>query len=264
MAYVKNRFANIALNGIKSKSLPNRLYCRNIPRMKIPITKMGLPQVFVFPAMIVVVMLIIAFAGHKAIMTGRAVLIVEILLVAVLVWVLAFFRDPERAIPAGEDILISPADGQISDIEIIDDERLGGKTIRIGIFLNVFNVHINRVPCAVRIEDIAYKEGEFKNALDPESARVNEANAVTMTRLCEPKDKLIVRQISGAIARRIVCVAKVGDEYSAGDRFGMIKFGSRTELYLPWRENAKVHVEIGDKVKAGLTVFVRYEQEKGV
>lgn len=227
--------------------------------MKIPITKMGLPQVAVFPAMIVTVMLIIAFAGHKDIMTGRAVLIVELVLLAALVFVMAFFRDPERVIPAGEDILISPADGQISDVEIIDDAEFGGKTIRIGIFLNVFNVHVNRVPCAVVINDIRYKEGQFKNALDPESARVNEANAVYMTRLNEPTDKIMVRQISGAIARRIVCVAKPGDEYAAGDRFGMIKFGSRTELYLPYRDNAKVLVKVGEKVKAGLTIFVRYE-----
>ncbi len=227
--------------------------------MKIPITKMGLPQVAVFPAMLLTVMLIIAFAGHKNIMTGRIVIVVEIILIIVLAWVLSFFRDPERQIPPGDNILISPADGLISDIEIIDEPQLGGKTIRIGIFLNVFNVHINRTPSAVRIEEITYKEGEFKNALDPESARVNEANALLMTRLTEPKDKLIVRQISGAIARRIVCKAKPGDEFASGDRFGMIKFGSRTELYLPHRDNAKVLVKVGDKVKAGLTIFVKYE-----
>ena len=228
--------------------------------MKIPLTKMGLPQVAVFPGMLLAIMVLIGFAWHKdIILNAKVVLVIEVVLLIVLVWVLAFFRDFERTIPEGTDILLSPADGKISDIEIVDEPEVGGKAIRIGIFLNIFNVHVNRVPCAVRVEKITYKEGEFKDARDPECARVNERNDVLMTRLDEPADKLVVRQISGAIARRIVCVAKVGDEFASGDRFGMIKFGSRTELYLPWRENAKVEVEIGDNVKAGLTVFVRYE-----
>jgi phosphatidylserine decarboxylase len=188
------------------------------------------------------------------------IIIVELLLLVVLGWVLAFFRDPVRVIPQGRDILLSPADGVVSDIETIEDcPWIEGKVIRIGIFLNIFNVHINRVPCAVKIDGIEYKEGKFKNACDPESARVNEANAVLMTRVEEPCDKLVVRQISGAIARRIVCATKTGDEFKAGDQFGMIKFGSRTELYLPYSESAKVQVEIGQKVRAGLDVFVKYE-----
>ena len=173
---------------------------------------------------------------------------------------LAFFRDPLREIDQSKDILLSPADGVVSDIEVIEDcPWIEGKVLRIGIFLNIFNVHINRVPCAVKIEGVEYKEGLFKNAMDPESARVNEANAVIMTRLDEPADKLVVRQISGAIAKRIVCAAKPGDEYKIGDQFGMIKFGSRTELYLPHSDSVKVEVTIGDKVRAGLDVFVRYE-----
>ena len=94
--------------------------------------------------------------------------------------------------------------------------------------------------------------------MNPESARVNESNDIAMTRLDTPAEKLLVRQISGAIARRIVCEAKTEQDFAGGERFGMIKFGSRTELYLPFREELKPLVKVGDKVKAGLTVFIRY------
>jgi phosphatidylserine decarboxylase len=231
--------------------------------MKIPLTKYGLPQVAVFPAMVLVVMAIILFAGKKDIMTDRVVLITEIVLIVVLAWVLAFFRDPQRDCPQDASLLLSPADGVVSDIETIDHELFeGGKAIRIGIFLNIFNVHINRMPCPVRVDKITYFPGEFKNAIDPESARVNEANQLELTRMDEPCDKLIVRQISGAIARRIVCKAKEGQEFIGGEQFGMIKFGSRTELYLPASDEAEVMVEIGQKVKAGLSTFVKYSTEQ--
>ena len=228
--------------------------------MKIPITKYGLPQVAVLPAVIVALMALVLFLSTKARLPANTIIIIELVFLLVLLWVLAFFRDPHRTIPGGDDILLSPADGVVSDIEVIEDcPWIDGKVLRIGIFLNIFNVHINRVPCAVRIDDIQYKEGQFKNAMDPESARVNESNSVIMTRLNEPKDKLVVRQISGAIARRIVCAAEPGKEYQSGEKFGMIKFGSRTELYLPHRESVKTLVKVGDKVKAGLDVFVRYQ-----
>lgn len=228
--------------------------------MRIPITRYGLPQVAVFPGIVVALMAIVLALSLKFKFGPWSLIIIEAVLLLVLIWVLAFFRDPYRVIPPGTDILVSPADGVVSDVEILDDDPvIGGKAMRIGIFLNIFNVHINRVPCAVRIDGVEYKEGLFKNAIDPESARVNESNAVTMTRLDEPEDKLVVRQISGAIARRIVCEAKAGDEFAGGDQFGMIKFGSRTELYLPFRESAKCQVKVGDKVKAGLTILVRYQ-----
>ena len=126
------------------------------------------------------------------------------------------------------------------------------------LFLNIFNVHINRVPCSVKIDKITYRKGQFKNAMNPESAKVNESNDIAMTRLDAPAEKLLVRQISGAIARRIVCAAKPEQEFAGGQKFGMIKFGSRTELYLPYHRDVKPLVKVGDKVKAGLTVFIRY------
>jgi phosphatidylserine decarboxylase len=228
--------------------------------MKIPLTKYGMPQVLVFPVCIILLMLAALLLAKFA--PKWAIISIEIVLLLLLMFALAFFRDPNRVIVKDASLLLSPADGVVSDIEIIDDcEHIGEKTLRIGIFLNVFNVHINRTPCPVRIDGTLYKEGQFKNALDPESARVNESNAVMMTRLDEPKDKLIVRQISGAIARRIVCKVEPGQEFGAGQQFGMIKFGSRTELYLPAGDNVETMVKIGDKVRAGLTVMVKYLDE---
>jgi phosphatidylserine decarboxylase len=125
--------------------------------------------------------------------------------------------------------------------------------------LSIFNVHINRAPCNAKVERISYKKGRYKNAASPESGRVNESNNLYIIRKDNPRDKLIVRQISGAIARRIVCAAKEGQELSGGEQFGMIKFGSRTELYVPARANTKCLVRTGDKVKAGQTALVRYE-----
>lgn len=227
--------------------------------MRIPITKYGLPQVAVFPAIIIVIMAAI-FIFTKPQLPTWALITVEAILLIVLIWALAFFRDPYRQIPQENNILLAPADGLVSDIAEVDDKAdIGGKALRIGIFLNIFNVHINRTPCAVTIDQITYKKGKFINAMNPDSGKVNESNEILMTRLHEPADKLLVRQVSGAIARRIVCAAKKGDKYDAGEKFGMIKFGSRTELYLPIRDNAKLQVKIGDKVKAGQSILVRYE-----
>ncbi len=181
-------------------------------------------------------------------------------MLVLLVWVLLFFRDPYRETPKDDSILLSPADGKITDIEIIDEpDFIGGKALRIGIFLSVFNVHINRSPCEAIVEGFCYKKGKYKNALYPESARVNESNAVYLRRVAQPEDRLVVRQISGAIARRIVCKAQKGAVLRIGEKFGMIKFGSRTELYLCASETAECMVKKGQKVKAGLTVMVKYK-----
>ena len=139
------------------------------------------------------------------------------------------------------------------------NDFIGEHAIRIGIFLSIFDVHINRAPCNAKVERISYKKGQHKNAASPQSQRVNESNDLCIIRTDSPKDRLIVRQISGAIARRIVCATKEGQELTGGEKFGMIKFGSRTELYVPARANIKCLVQTGDKVKAGVTPLVRYE-----
>ena len=223
--------------------------------MKIPLTGYGRPQVFVFPVLIIIAMVICG----SLLSPGGVMIAIEAVLAGLLVWVLSFFRDPARAVPKDKNLLLAPADGTIADIETVKENGfLGGSALKIGIFLSVFNVHINRSPCDVRTEKILYKKGSFKDARDPQAGKINESNDLHLIRTENPQDRLIVRQISGAIARRIVCQAKEGQNLTGGEKFGMIKFGSRTELYLPLREDAKCLVRPGDKVKAGLTALVRY------
>ena len=225
--------------------------------MKIPLTKYGWPQVFVFPMLVLVLMIMLVPAP----MPLWAVISVEAVLAIVLIWVLAFFRDPRREVPVDSNLLLAPADGRITDIDTVEEkEFIGGRAIRIGIFLSIFDVHINRAPCSATVEKILYKRGQFKDARDPNAGRINESNDLHLIRTDAPSDRLVVRQISGAIARRIVCIAEGGQKLSGGQKFGMIKFGSRTELYLPARQDAECLVQIGDKVRAGLTSLVRYKK----
>ncbi len=227
--------------------------------MRIPLTKFGWPQVVVFPAIVLAALIILPLLS-AAILPVWSIIIVELVLALFFVWSLIFFRDPDRRSPSDRNLLLAPADGRITDIETINEDNfIGGSALRIGIFMSIFDVHINRAPCDVKIEKSTYRKGKYKNAMSPEAGLVNESNDLGLVREDEPQDKLIVRQISGAIARRIVCKAETGQQLIRGEKFGMIKFGSRTELYVPISENVKCLVKIGDKVKAGLTPIVKYE-----
>lgn len=222
-----------------------------------------MPEVLVYPAAVAAMMIVFGLVGG-AFLPILAVAPIEIILAGVAVWVLSFFRDPQRRVQADDpDIigtLLAPADGRITDVEIVqENEFICASALRIGVFLSIFDTHINRSPCNARVEKVTFKPGKYKNAADPRSGQVNESNDLDLVRTDSPKDKLVVRQISGAIARRIVCQAREGQELAAGEKFGMIKFGSRTELYVPIREDLKCLVKIGDKVKAGLTPLVKYE-----
>ncbi|MGA2171625.1 MAG: phosphatidylserine decarboxylase [Sedimentisphaerales bacterium] len=226
--------------------------------MRMPLTKYGWPQVVFFPVALLVFMVVLWFGAHPTTPVWL-VQYVEIALGVVFLWTLSFFRDPQRVVPQDKDVLLAPADGTITDIETVDEnEFIKGKSLKIGIFLSIFDVHINRSPSKTKVEKIIYHEGQFLDARNLESGRVNESNDLWLTRIEPPCDKLIVRQISGAIARRIVCRTKPGDELLMGQRFGMIKFGSRTELYVPLRDDVKCIVRTGDKVMAGLTPIIRY------
>jgi phosphatidylserine decarboxylase len=232
--------------------------------MRIPLTKYGWPQVVVIPATVLLVMVVFA-VSTTALLEYRIIFAVEGILFLVLIFVLMFFRDPHRVCPADANILFAPADGRITDIEQVEENGfIGQPVLRIGIFLSLFNTHINRAPCNVRVAAITYKEGRFRNAMNPQSGRVNESNTLGLIRTDPPKDKLMVRQISGAVARRIVCDTAEGRELAGGQKFGMLKFGSRTELYVPVREEMKCLVRIGDKVKAGLTPLVKYKEKSKV
>jgi len=164
-----------------------------------------------------------------------------------------FFRDPEREIPPGDDVVVAAADGVVVDIlEIDENEVLKTKCRRVGIFLSVFDVHVNRAPIGGKITYTQHHPGKYLDARNPECSKLNEA----LTWAFEgAKATLVVRQITGAIARRIVPWAQVGQSVEKGFRFGMIRFGSRTEIYLPL--DAEVTVKIGDKVAGGQTVIAR-------
>jgi phosphatidylserine decarboxylase len=170
-----------------------------------------------------------------------------------------FFRDPRRRIPSDEDAIVSPADGVVKDISIAPSPfDSNEKFKRIGIFLSVLDVHINRMPSNLMVKDIKYSEGKFHDARSPLAASENESNSL----LCDAqfgdlKFPLIVKQISGAIARRIVSEAKIGAKFEKGAKFGMIKFGSRTELYLPEKTEFNISVKVGDKVFAGSTILAK-------
>jgi phosphatidylserine decarboxylase len=229
--------------------------------MRIPLTKYGLPQVVVFPAIVLVVMMVVPLAGSAwGGLPPWAIVSIEALLAVILIWILMFFRDPYRNPPSDKKLLLAPADGRITDIETVNEDNfIGREALRIGIFLSIFSTHINRAPCNVKVEKITYRQGTYKNAANPRSGQINESNNLDLVRVDGPQERLIVRQISGAIARRIVSDVSEGQVLTGGEKFGMIKFGSRTELIVGVCENAKCLVRIGDKVKAGLTPLIRYE-----
>jgi len=166
---------------------------------------------------------------------------------------LAFFRDPERTVPAGPNEIVAAADGTVMDIiELDENQVLRTKACRVGIFLSIFDVHTNRAPIDGRVTYRQHREGLCLDARRPDCSDKNES----MTWAFEnPRVTIAVRQITGAIARRIVAWSQIGDEVKKGDRFGMIRFGSRTELYLPL--NAEVLVKVGDHVLGGSTIIAR-------
>src|SRR6266403_2130904 len=170
----------------------------------------------------------------------------------------SFFRDPERIVPADPNIIVAAADGTVTDvIESDESQVLKTKTRRIGIFLSIFDVHTNRAPIDGRVIYRQHRDGLCLDARRPDCSEKNES----MTWAFEnPRVTIVVRQITGAIARRIVAWSQIGDELKKGERFGMIRFGSRTELYLPL--NAEVLVKVGDHVLGGSTIIARLAQNR--
>jgi phosphatidylserine decarboxylase len=178
-------------------------------------------------------------------------------LVPLPIWlfVLAFFRDPERHAAGGEDDLASPADGLVSDITTLDDPALRAPATRIGIFLSVFNVHVNRAPCAGEVVDVRHRPGGYHDARDPRAIEHNRAATIVLAR---PDGRRVgVRQITGLIARRIVCPVSEGRRLARGERYGMIRFGSRTELIVETAALDEVLVQVGQTVHGGRTLLAR-------
>ncbi|HVM62059.1 MAG TPA: phosphatidylserine decarboxylase family protein [Verrucomicrobiae bacterium] len=171
-----------------------------------------------------------------------------------LIFTISFFRDPEATVPADAKLIVAPATGRIVEIKTIDDPRfLGGEATRVAIFLSVFDVHVQRAPIAGTIKLVEYKKGKFLDARDPQASLQNESRVVGI----ESADgfRVTVRQISGLIARRIVGWAAEGTALAKGERFGMIRFGSRVELYVP--AGTEIAAKVGDYAIGGETIIAR-------
>ena len=169
--------------------------------------------------------------------------------------IVGFFRDPERTIPTGEGLIVSPADGKVvSIVDIKADPKFGESVARVSIFLSPLDVHINRSPVTGKIEEVSYQRGKFLAAYKEEASAHNEQNALKV--VDDQGRTLGVVQIAGVVARRIVCRVKRGDNVKRGDRFGLIMFGSRTDAYLP--RDCRIEVTEGQRVKGGETILGRF------
>jgi phosphatidylserine decarboxylase len=171
--------------------------------------------------------------------------VIPFLLALFFLW---FFRDPERVIPADPGAVVSPADGKVTDVSTVTVGQ--DKQLRLSIFLSVFDVHVNRTPITGVIREIRYQRGKFMNAMAPDSAEQNEQNIVTVE---GDGQRVVLKQIAGLLARRIVFNPKVGDRVERGQRIGLIKFGSRCDVLMD--ASARPNVNIGDRVKGGLSVL---------
>lgn len=208
-------------------------------KIQIPVALEGYP--FILLAALATVV--------AAILEFRFLAVVGLLLTA---FILFFFRDPERVLPDAENAMVSPADGKVIVIDRLHDEKYGPAGVyKVSIFMNVFDVHVNRVPFGGRVEGIGYAPGKFYSADSQRGALENEACALSM--VTDKDIRYTAVQIAGLIARRIVCWAEKGDTLVRGERFGLIRFGSRVDLYLPM--TMKLEVTMGQRVRAGETII---------
>lgn len=214
----------------------------------MPIAREGIREILVATLLL----------GMLGVVAGLFFWPLSIPFVLVWLWVLSFFRDPSRKRSYAPGEFCSPADGTVTEISRVDyDEWIGGPAIRIGIFLSLFNVHINRFPCAGTVRRVHYKKGEFLDARDPQSGARNEANTILIDPVPPIRGPIVVRQVAGLVARRIISYAIEGSSFGAGDRFGLIKFGSRAEVILPDIVDTEITVKLGQPLRAGLTIVAR-------
>ncbi len=208
-------------------------------------------------------MIRVAPEGRPFIIGAFAILVVLLLAnlhlpalawLAITVWVVAFFRDPVRSGERGPDLAIAPADGLVVDVREVDEPTyIGGRAQRVCIFMNVFDCHVNRYPLGGTVEYRHYNPGKFLNAADEKSSTENEQSSVGVA---TGRGRMLVRQIAGLVARRIITDHAVGTTVTQGERMGMIRFGSRVDLFLP--HDATVTVRDGDRTVAGTTVVARW------
>lgn len=220
-----------------------------MPQNRWPIAKEGFP--FLIPSVI----LTLLFAGM-----GWTAL--TILAVLTTLFIAYFFRNPRRKIPSLQNIIVSPADGRVIEVKECEEDRfLKEKALKVSIFMSPFNVHVNRAPATGKILQTSYHPGKFLVASLDKASLLNEQNAFVME--TENRSKILLVQIAGFIARRIVCYARTGDPLIRGEIFGMIRFGSRVDLYLPL--NVRPIVRVGQHIKGGESIIGYFhEEEKNV
>lgn len=227
--------------------------------MRIPLTPLGVPELLLFA--------VLFLGGASAAFFGLPSptgLILAVPLVLSFVFVLNFFRDPNRVPEGDEATVIAPADGKVTDIISVPDAPFVNRPCRrIGIFLSVFDVHVNRAPLAGRVEHSSHRPGKYLDARDPLCSAENEAHdlglEVTVGKRHFP---ILVRQIAGLIARRIICRVPMEKDLERGERYGMIKFGSRTEVFIPEDALETVLVEVGAHVKGGRHALARVRTDQ--
>ena len=204
----------------------------------IPVASEG--WIFILPLVIVTVLFFILGWRYP----GYTVL-------ALTIFVLFFFRDPERVVPQGNNLVVSPADGRVVVVkDIFEPTYLKQDVKQISIFLSVFNVHVNRAPIGGKVDTVKYNPGKFHVASVDKASLDNEQTAMVIT---QGGRKVLVKQIAGLIARRIICYAKPGDSLAQGERYGLIRFGSRVDIFLP--KDAEIKVKVGDRGKGARDVI---------
>lgn len=201
----------------------------------------------------IVVAALLALGAFGAAMARRSwpLWLLAFLLTVVALWIAYFFRDPERTGERGDRLVVSPADGRVMAVtEVDEDSYLQGRALRISIFLNIFNVHVNRYPVGGHVDYLRYSPGKFVNAAAARASLENEQMSVGIQ---TPGARVLVRQIAGLIARRIETYTREGDDVEQGERMGLMRFGSRMDVFLP--VGSPVRVKVGDGVVAGVTVI---------
>lgn len=201
----------------------------------------------------IVIATAIAAAGFATALVRRSwpLWLLAFVLTLLALWVAYFFRDPERTGVRNAEVVIAPADGKVIQIVEVDEPAfIRGKAIRVSIFMNVFNVHVNRYPVTGKVEYVHYNPGKFLNAAVEKASLENEQSSVGVN---TGKHRVLFRQIAGLVARRIITYSRVGDEAEQGERFGLIRFGSRVDVFLP--VGSTVRVKLGEKPIAGTTIL---------
>ena len=217
--------------------------------MRLPISRYGLREVLLFTFI-----LSLLFLLSLSFLPAVFLKIVSLLFVIAIAFVFYFFRDPERPILKDERKLLAPADGRVVEIALVEEkEFLHKEATKISIFMSLFDVHVNRMPCSGRVEYLKHMNGHFMDARRKEASLENECNFIGL--VINGGRQLLMKQVAGIIARRIVCPLSTGDYLEQGQRFGMIKFGSRVEVFIPKEIPCKVLVKEGQKVRAGLTIL---------